>query len=47
MQTFLPLPTFAASAQCLDRARLGKQRVETLQFAHALPFIISASPLLS
>lgn len=31
MQTFLPLPCFYASAECLDRARLGKQRVEALQ----------------
>lgn len=28
MQTFLPLPDFAASARVLDRQRLGKQRVE-------------------
>lgn len=28
MQTFLPLPDFAASARALDRQRLGKQRVE-------------------
>lgn len=31
MQTFLPLPDFAASARCLDDRRLGKQRVEALQ----------------
>lgn len=31
MQTFLPLPDFAASAACLDSRRLGKQRVEVLQ----------------
>ena len=31
MNTFLPYPDFAASAACLDRARLGKQRVEVLQ----------------
>ena len=36
MQTFLPYPDFAASAQCLDRSRLGKQRVETLQILNAL-----------
>jgi hypothetical protein len=30
MQTFLPYPDFKKSAQCLDRARLGKQRVECL-----------------
>lgn len=28
MQTFLPFDTFEASAFCLDRQRLGKQRVE-------------------
>lgn len=28
MQTFLPHADFVKSAQCLDRARLGKQRVE-------------------
>ena len=31
MQTFLPYPSFRKSAQSLDRARLGKQRVEGLQ----------------
>lgn len=31
MQTFLPYPDFVASARCLDRARLGKQRLEVLQ----------------
>lgn len=31
MNTFLPYPDFAHSAACLDRARLGKQRVEVLQ----------------
>lgn len=31
MQTFLPYPDFALSAACLDRQRLGKQRVEALQ----------------
>jgi hypothetical protein len=36
MQTFLPSPDFAESARVLDRARLGKQRVETLQIAKAL-----------
>lgn len=36
MQTFLPLPNFAASAACLDNRRLGKQRVETLQILKAL-----------
>lgn len=31
VQCFLPYPSFAASAACLDRQRLGKQRVEALQ----------------
>lgn len=31
MNTFLPFADFRRSAQCLDRARLGKQRVEVLQ----------------
>ncbi len=36
MQTFLPYPSFADSARVLDQARLGKQRVETLQILRAL-----------
>jgi len=36
MQTFLPLEDFTASAQSLDRQRLGKQRVECLQILNAL-----------
>ena len=36
MQTFLPYCNFSMSAACLDRARLGKQRVETLQILKAL-----------
>lgn len=36
MQTFLPYADFARSAQVLDRARLGKQRVETKQIMLAL-----------
>ncbi|HEX5568866.1 MAG TPA: MSMEG_6728 family protein [Streptomyces sp.] len=36
MQTFLPLPDFAATARVLDVRRLGKQRVETLQVLRAL-----------
>jgi Pyrimidine dimer DNA glycosylase len=36
MQTFLPYPDFAASARCLDRQRLGKQRIEVLQLLRAL-----------
>lgn len=35
MQTFLPYPSFAASARALDIPRLGKQRVETLQLLRA------------
>lgn len=36
MQTFLPYSDFARSAQCLDRQRLGKQRVEVLQILGVL-----------
>lgn len=36
MQTFLPYPDFAESAQVLDQARLGKQRVEALQVLRAV-----------
>jgi hypothetical protein len=36
MQTFLPVPDFEESARLLDTARLGKQRVETLQVLRAL-----------
>lgn len=36
MQTFLPYPGFADSAAALDRRRLGKQRVETLQVLRGL-----------
>lgn len=36
MQTFLPYRDFARSARVLDPARLGKQRVETLQMLRAL-----------
>jgi len=35
MQTFLPDPSFHVSARCLDRKRLGKQRVEVLQILRA------------
>jgi len=31
MQTFLPSPRFTISLSCLDRQRLGKQRVEVWQ----------------
>jgi hypothetical protein len=36
MQTFVPHPDCATSAKRLDRARLGKQRVECLQILKAL-----------
>ena len=36
MQTFLPYPDFRRSARSLDRRRLGKQRVETLQVLRGL-----------
>jgi hypothetical protein len=36
MQTFLPYADFAETARVLDRRRLGKQRVETLQVLRAL-----------
>lgn len=36
MQTFLPFENFDKSAKCLDRQRLGKQRVETLQIMRTL-----------
>jgi hypothetical protein len=36
VQTFLPYPDFTRPAKCLDRQRLGKQRVEVLQLLKAL-----------
>lgn len=36
MQTFLPFESFTESARVLDRQRLGKQRVETMQIMIAL-----------
>lgn len=36
MQTFLPYPDFRESAFCLDRLRLGKQRVEAVQILRTL-----------
>ncbi len=36
MNTFLPYPDFQQSARCLDRQRLGKQRVEVYQLLRAL-----------
>lgn len=40
MQTFLPYSDFARSARCLDRQRLGKQRVEVLTILHVLAGIV-------
>ncbi len=39
MQTFLPYPDFADSAEVLDARRLGKQRVEALQVLRALTIV--------
>ncbi len=36
MQTFLPYPEFDRSAACLDRQRLGKQRIEVIQVLNTL-----------
>jgi len=36
MQTFLPYAEFIESARVLDKRRLGKQRVETIQILRAL-----------
>jgi hypothetical protein len=36
VQTFLPYPSFRESAAVLDRARLGKQRIEALQVQRAI-----------
>lgn len=36
MQTFLPYKSYVKSAECLDNARLGKQRVEVKQIFRAL-----------
>ncbi len=36
MQTFLPYKDFEKSAKCLDRQRLGKQRVEAMQILQIL-----------
>ena len=42
MQTFLPLPSFRASARCLDNKRLGKQRVECKQILLCLGVPVGA-----
>jgi hypothetical protein len=36
VQTFLPFPDYVQTALCLDRQRLGKQRVEVVQILNAL-----------
>ena len=36
MQTFLPYANYIETAKCLDRQRLGKQRVECKQILNAL-----------
>lgn len=36
MQTFLPYADYACSARALDRARLGKQRIEAYQILRVL-----------
>ena len=36
MQTFLPYPDIEKSLECLDRLRLGKQRVEAYQILNIL-----------
>ena len=36
MQTFLPYPSFDASAKVLDYRRLGKQRVEAYQILNTI-----------
>jgi len=36
MQTFLPFANFNMSARCLDRLRLGKQRIECRQILNTL-----------
>jgi hypothetical protein len=36
VQTFLPYPDFKKTAGCLDRRRLGKQRIEAMQILRAL-----------
>lgn len=38
MQTFLPYPSFLQTARCLDRQRLGKQRIEAVQILHTLKY---------
>ncbi len=47
MITFLPYPNFFDSAACLDRARLGKQRIEAYQILKDLMVVRSARPVQS
>jgi hypothetical protein len=44
MQTFLRVADFERSAGLLDSARLGKQRVETLQILRALELPDTGGP---
>lgn len=44
MQTFLPYADYAHTARCLDRQRLGKQRVETLQILRTLLSLRRSEP---
>lgn len=41
MQAFLPYPNFADSVRCLDRQRLGKQRIEARQLHDCLRGVAS------
>lgn len=43
MQTFLPYPNYAKSAEVLDMKRLGKQRVETYQILRRLAGITNGT----
>lgn len=42
MQTFMPYPAYEETARCLDRQRLGKQRVEARQILQTLAGASSA-----
>lgn len=44
MQTFLPFANYQASAQVLDRKRLGKQRVEVKQLLIAMGIKVGDTP---
>lgn len=45
MQTFLPYASFERSAKVLDRARLGKQRVEVLQLLNSISKLEKGLPV--